>query len=225
MTPLLVLSLAALPIETVTLRINPPAGLVRSVRQETVFAAQGVKFTYRALIEESHQGGGEGSFAAIFTLKEGTLISPGSRVSVNDPPRSLKMNALGIPIRSEGESGGDLRLRRLTAAPLPQPPVKVGDTWSFVMPAEGEVVPELKGTVKLLALEKVMGLNAAKITVASQEQGTGGASAMTTGWIDASNGLPLKLRTELKKAPLAGGVSDGTWSMALQIPAQAKPEK
>lgn len=223
MTSAILLSMASLPREAITLRINPPAGLIRRVRQETVFTLQGVKFTYRSLVEEEHQGIDGGAFSAVFSLKEGTLISPGSRVSMTDQPRTLKVSSLGVPLRSEGESPSDLRLRRLTAIPLPQAAVKVGDTWSVQMAQDGETVPELKSAVKLLALELVMGISAAKVSITSQEAGSGGASSSTTGWIDAATGLPIKLKTDLKKAPFAGGVSDGTWSMALQAPGLAKP--
>lgn len=217
MTSLVLLSLAFLPREAVTLRINPPAGLVRRVRQETVFSLQGVKFTYRSMIEEEQKGSDGGAFSAVFTLKEGTLISPGSRVSLNDQPRTLKVSSLGVPMRSEGESPSDLRLRRLTAILLPQSAVKAGDSWNIQLAQDGDAVPELKSAVKLLALEPVMGISSAKVSVTSQEAGAGGASASTTGWIDAATGLPIKLKTDLKKAPIGGGISDGTWSMALQL--------
>jgi len=223
MTSLIILSMATLPGEAITLRINPAPGLVRSVRQETVFSIQGVKFTYRSLIEEAHKGAEIGSYSAFFTLREGTLISPGSRVSLTDQPRTLKVSPLGIPIKSEGESAGDLRLRRLTAIPFPQGAVREGDTWSIQMPPEGEEIFEVKGSVKLLALEPVLGIRAAKVAVTLQEQAAGGASASASGWVDASTGLPIKLRAELKKAPFAGGVTYGSWSMALQEPTASKP--
>lgn len=221
----LLLAACVLQPGAVTLKLSPEAGLARTYRQETAFSIQKVKFTYRSVYQEEHLGASpEGPFSFKLVLKEGTLIVPGSKIPLPASDRVLRMSPTGMPLRSEGETSEELRLRRLTSIPLPAGPVKVGDSWEFRFPADTPEVPEIRGKVQLLALEPLLGLEAAKISLTCKEYSYGEASGTTSGWVDRASGLPIKARSDLKKAPFAKSITDGSWSMALVVAApSAKP--
>lgn len=215
----LLLAAAVAQPASVSLRVAPSAGLIRSYRQETAFTIQQVKFTYRSVYQEEHLGASPGGSASFkLRLKEGTLIVPGSKIPMAAADRVLMLSPLGMPLRSEGEAGDELRLRRLTSIPLPTKPVKVGDSWNFRYPADTPEAPEIRGTVKLLALEPILGIDAAKVSLTFKEYSDGEASGTALAWVDRATGLPIKARAELKKAPFAKSITDGVWSMALIAP-------
>lgn len=199
----------------VTLKIATSQGLVRSLRHETSFSIEEVKFVYRSVTQEEHLAGSEGKSFYKSSLTEGTLIVPGSRIPLTSPELTLALSLRGEPLKSQGEEAPAFRLRRLTSVPLPVGPVKTGDSWQMTyLPEEGGV-PEVRFTCRLLALEKILGLEAAKISVTVREALPGEASAEYTAWVDLATGLPVRSRADLKKAFVAGSVVDATWSMAL----------
>lgn len=217
----LLLAAASAQPQLVSLRVAPEAGLVRSYRQETAFTIQKVKFTYRSVYQEEHLGASPGGPASFkLALKEGALIVPGSKIPLTAADRVLIISPLGMPLRSEGESSDELRLRRLTSIPLPPKPVQVGDSWDFRYPPDTPETPEIRGKVQLLALEPIMGIEAAKVSLTYKEYTNGEASGTTLAWVDRATGLPIKARAELKKAPFAKSITDGVWSMALNDPAK-----
>ncbi len=205
----------------VTLKVATAQGQIRSLRHETSFLIEKVRFVYRSVTQEEHLAGSDGRMFYKSTLTDGTLIVPGSRIPLTSPELTLGVSLRGEPLKSQGEEDSAFRLRRLTSVPLPVGPVKAGDSWQITYLPEGSAVPEVRFTCRLLALEKILGVDAAKISVAVREVLPGEASAAYTAWVDAANGLPVRSKADLKKALIAGSVVDAAWSMALNVEAQS----
>lgn len=216
-----VLALAAILADPsqVTLKVATTQGQTRSLRHETSFSIEKVRFIYRSVTKEEHLSGSEGKFFYKTSLSEGVLIVPGSRIPLTAPVVTLAISLRGEPLKSEGEEPSAFRLRRLTSVPLPVGPIKIGDSWQITYLPDGNAVPEVRFTCKLLAIEKLLGIDSAKIAVSVREALPGEASASYTAWVDLSNGLLLRSKADLKKALIAGSVVDATWSTALNTTA------
>lgn len=205
----------------VTLKVATSQGFIRTLRHETSFSIEKVKFVYRSVTKEEHLAGSEGKSFYKSSLTEGTLIVPGSRIPLTAPELTLAVSLRGEPLKSQSEDAAAFRLRRLTSVPLPVGPVKPGDSWQINYLPDGSGVPEVRFTCRFLAAEKILGVDAAKIAVTVREALPGEASAEYTAWVDLATGLPVRSRADLKKALIAGSVVDATWSMALNT--DAKP--
>lgn len=215
MSAALVLAVLLADPSLVTLKVTTAQGQMRSLRHETSFSIEKVRFTYRSVTQEEHLSGAEGKFFYKTSLTEGVLIVPGSRIPLTAPELTLAVSLRGEPLKSQGEDAAAFRLRRLTSVPLPVGQVKIGDSWQINYLPEGTAVPEVRFTCKLLAVEKLLGFDSAKIAVTVREALPGEASASYTAWVDQATGLPLRCKADLKKALIAGSVVDASWSMAL----------
>ncbi|MER3496733.1 MAG: hypothetical protein C4320_08190 [Armatimonadota bacterium] len=159
----------------------------------------------------------DGGYTLESRLVDGKVEFAGQSMDIPPAPATVtvyKKDGSVKEIRGDSVEAGAYRSANLTSAFFPDKDLKIGDEWTNEQKANSSSgAVAFKSTFKLVADEKVNGIDSYKITsVTKESEGDTPASAEGTTWLEKSTGRLVKSTQKLNNVPFPGapGPINGT---------------